>query len=140
MKHSTLNSSKAFLQIVFLLAVLGILSGCGKNNSASVADENDENATDNGASVLVFSKTKGYYHESIPNGIAAIQKLGIENGFEVDTTKDAAKFTEDNLKKYKAIIFLSTTGDVLDSVQQTAMENYIKGGGGFVGVHAAADT
>jgi cytochrome c len=90
--------------------------------------------------VLVFSRTKGYYHESIPSGIAAIQKLGQENGFKVDTTKNADLFTAENLKKYKAIIFLSTTQDVLNDQQQRAMESYIKGGGGFVGIHAAADT
>ena len=89
---------------------------------------------------MVFSKTTGYYHESIPSGIAAIQKLGSENNFEVDTTKDATKFTPENLKQYKAIIFLSTTHDVLDEDQQKAMEQYIKGGGGYVGIHAAADT
>ena len=96
--------------------------------------------TSNAPRVLVFSRTKGYFHESIPSGIAAVQKLGAENGFQVDTTKDASKFTTENLKKYQALIFLSTTMDVLNSEQEKAMEAYIKGGGGFVGVHAAADT
>ncbi len=90
--------------------------------------------------VLVFCKTKGFHHASIPAGIAAIQKLGLENNFEVDTTTDAALFTEDNLKQYAAVIFLSTTGDVLNDEQQTAFEKYIRSGKGFVGVHAATDT
>lgn len=81
-----------------------------------------------------------FKHASIPAGIAAIQKLGQENGFEVDTTKNAELFTEENLKKYAAVIFLSTTGDVLDYKQEAAMERYIQAGGGYVGVHAAADT
>lgn len=93
-----------------------------------------------GPRVLVFTKTKGYYHESIPTGVAAIQKLGNENGFVVDTTKDASIFTEANLKKYSAVIFLSTTGNVLNADQQLAFERYIQAGGGYVGVHAAADT
>jgi type 1 glutamine amidotransferase len=90
--------------------------------------------------ILVFSKTKGFKHESIPKGIAAIQKLGNENKFQVDTTKNAELFTDDNLKKYKAVIFLSTTGDILDNQQQEAFQRYIRAGGGFVGIHAAADT
>ncbi len=90
--------------------------------------------------VLVFSKTMGFRHSSIPNGIAAIQKLGAENNFEVDTTKNAAFFEEDSLKRYSAIIFLSTTGNVLDNRQEAAFERYIQAGGGFVGVHAATDT
>ncbi|HLO81934.1 MAG TPA: ThuA domain-containing protein, partial [Chitinophagaceae bacterium] len=90
--------------------------------------------------VLVFSKTKGFRHSSIPNGIAAIQKLGRENGFTVDTTENSAYFTEDSLKHYSAVIFLSTTGDVLDHVQQAELERYIQAGGGFMGIHAATDT
>ncbi|WP_396634150.1 ThuA domain-containing protein [Maribacter sp. R86514] len=90
--------------------------------------------------VLIFSKTMGFEHKSIPAGVAAIQKLGIENGFAVDTTKNAALFTDDNLKKYAAVIFLSTTGNVLDQYQEAAFERYIQAGGGYVGVHAAADT
>ncbi|MCE7053083.1 ThuA domain-containing protein [Algoriphagus sp. AGSA1] len=90
--------------------------------------------------VLVFSKTAGFYHESIPNGIAAIQKLGSENNFEVDTTTQSSSFNEKNLSQYAAVIFLSTTGDVLDHVQEAEFERYIQAGGGFVGIHAAADT
>ena len=90
--------------------------------------------------ILVFSKTAGFYHKSIPAGIMAIQKLGLENGFDVDTTKNAAFFNAKNLKKYAAVVFLSTTGDVLNDEQQAAFEKYIKNGGGYAGVHAATDT
>ncbi len=90
--------------------------------------------------VLVFSKTMGFKHASIPVGIAAIQKLGTENGFEVDTTKNADLFNDENLTQYSTIIFLSTTGNVLDAKQEAAFERYIQAGGGYVGVHAAADT
>lgn len=90
--------------------------------------------------VLVFSKTTGFRHESIPQGIAAIRQLGAENGFSVDTTEDAGKFTGDNLKQYRAIVFLNTTGDVLNLAQQTNFERYIQAGGGYVGVHSATDT
>lgn len=92
------------------------------------------------ARILVFSKTAGFYHESIPSGIAAIQKMGAENNMVVDTTKNAAYFVEDSLKKYSAVVFLSTTQNVLNADQQVAFERYIQAGGGFVGVHAAADT
>lgn len=89
--------------------------------------------------VLVFSKTAGYHHASIAYGIEAIQTLGIANGFEVDTTADASWFTEDTLKHYAAVVFMSTTHEVLDKRQQAEFERYIQAGGGYVGVHAAAD-
>ncbi|HVG12218.1 MAG TPA: ThuA domain-containing protein, partial [Flavisolibacter sp.] len=88
----------------------------------------------------MFSKTAGYHHESIGAGGAALIKLGKENDFEVDTTSDAARFTEDSLKQYSAVVFLSTTGDVLNYVQEAAFERYIQAGGGYLGIHAAADT
>lgn len=90
--------------------------------------------------VLIFSKTAGYHHQSIPTGIAAIQKLGAENGFAVDTTTNSEMFTDENLKQYSAVIFLSTTSDVLNNYQEADFERYIQAGGGYVGVHAAADT
>jgi type 1 glutamine amidotransferase len=90
--------------------------------------------------VLVFSKTKGYHHASITVGAPAIYKLGQENGFDVDTTSDASVFTKKGLKKYAAVVFLSTTGDVLDDQQQQAFEKFIRSGKGYVGIHAAADT
>lgn len=90
--------------------------------------------------VLVFSKTTGFRHQSIGAGKAALMKLGAEKGFAVDTTESADVFTEENLKKYRAVIFLSTTGDVLDQAQQNQFMKFIQAGGGYVGIHAAADT
>ncbi|MDB5262275.1 MAG: ThuA protein [Adhaeribacter sp.] len=91
--------------------------------------------------VLVFSKTATFRHTAgIAAGTKAIQQLGTENKFAVDQTEDAQAFTPDNLKQYAAVIFLSTTGDVLNDQQQQAFEGYIKNGGGFVGIHASADT
>jgi glucose/arabinose dehydrogenase/cytochrome c551/c552/type 1 glutamine amidotransferase len=89
--------------------------------------------------VLVFSATKGFRHASIGPGKLAVMKLGRENGFIVDTTENSADITEENLKKYSAVIFLNTTGDVLNAAQQADFERYIQAGGGFVGVHAASD-
>ena len=90
--------------------------------------------------VLVFSKTAGFRHSSIGAGIAAIRKLGQENGFAVDATEDAGAFTSKNLARYRAVVFLSTTGDVLDAAQQDDFERYIQAGGGYVGIHSATDT
>jgi len=89
--------------------------------------------------ILVFFKTGGYYHESIPLGVKAIQDLGDKNGFNVDTTTNANMFAEDSLKKYAALVFLSSTLELLAGNQEIALERYIQAGGGFVGIHAAAD-
>ncbi len=62
------------------------------------------------------------------------------NRFAVDATEDPAVFTPENLGRYRVVLFLSTTGDILDAGQQAALEGFIKRGGGFVGVHAATDT
>ncbi|WP_437063723.1 ThuA domain-containing protein [Streptomyces sp. enrichment culture] len=93
-----------------------------------------------GKKVLVFSKTAGFRHDSIPEGVAALKELGTPAGISVTATEEAGQFTTNNLAKYDAVAFLSTTGDVLNDAQQQAFENYIKNGGGYLGIHAAADT
>jgi cytochrome c len=90
--------------------------------------------------VLVFSKTAAFRHASITAGNAALLKLSKEKGFGISFTEDAAQFNEKNLKKFNAVIFLNTTGDILNNEQQTAFERYIQAGGGYVGIHAATDT
>jgi glucose/arabinose dehydrogenase/type 1 glutamine amidotransferase len=90
--------------------------------------------------VLVFSRTAGFRHDSIPAGIAALKELGASSNITVDATEEPRQFTTGNLARYDAVVFLSTTGDVLDAEQQKAFENYVATGGGYVGVHAAADT
>lgn len=116
--------------VLFLLAAVIVISymSCGTGKRSGKPR------------VLVFSKTAGFRHASITKGKEAIQKLGLENGFDVDTTENADYFNEDSLKNYSAVIFLSTTENVLDAKQEAAFERYIQAGGGFVGVHAATDT
>ena len=97
-------------------------------------------AADSPYNVLVFSKTAGFRHSSIPKSIKAIQMLGAVNNFTVTCAEDAAAFTESNLARFQTVVFMSTTGDVLNDNQQAAFEAYIRQGGGYVGVHAAADT
>ncbi len=92
-------------------------------------------------SVLLFSKTAGWHHDSISAGVAAIEALGKLHDFNVFWTEDAHRvFNDKELAKYKVVVFLNTTGDILDDGQKAAFEKFIRAGGGFVGIHSAADT
>ncbi|MFZ4152095.1 lectin [Streptomyces pseudogriseolus] len=97
-------------------------------------------AADPAYRILVFSRTAGFRHSSIDEGVTALRDLGAANNFTVDATEDPAAFTTANLARYRAVVFLSTTGDVLGSAQEAALEQYMGSGGGYVGIHAAADT
>jgi type 1 glutamine amidotransferase len=88
--------------------------------------------------VLLYTRTTEYRHESIPAGISAIRALGSEGGFDVDATEDPGAFRTGNLARYRAVIFLSTSGVVLDDEGRRALEAYVRGGGGYVGIHAAS--
>jgi uncharacterized protein len=90
--------------------------------------------------VLLFSKTDGFHHESINEGITAIKTLAARNNFTVDWQEDAKLFNDKNLEKYQVVIFLNTTGNILNEEQQAAFEKFIKAGKGFVGIHSASDT
>jgi type 1 glutamine amidotransferase len=115
---------------LLVLAIGGVIAASATPDVAPAA----------GYRVLVFSKTAGFRHASIPDGVAAIRHLGVDNGFAVDASEDAGVFTAANLRRYRAVVWLSTTGTVLDGAQRAAFRGYIEGGGGYVGVHAAADT
>ncbi|HBX67484.1 MAG TPA: Crp/Fnr family transcriptional regulator, partial [Balneolaceae bacterium] len=89
---------------------------------------------------LLFTKTAGWHHESINEGVDGIRKLADRHQFQVDWQEQANRISSENLKQYDVIIFLSTTGDILNEEQQKAMEEFIQSGKGFVGIHAASDT
>lgn len=91
-------------------------------------------------SVLVFSKTAGFRHDSIPNAHEAIQRICDGQKWTAEHTEDAATFTPEKLGRFDVVIFACTTGDVLNNEQQAAFESYVKKGGGYVGIHAASDT
>lgn len=93
-----------------------------------------------GSRVLLFSKTAAFRHGSIPDGIACFDELAKAHRFTVNATEDAAEFNETNLANYDAVVFLNTTGDVLNDIQQAAFENWYRDGGAYLGVHSAADT
>ena len=112
------------------------MAGCGSSTSAGTTASPRPAQT----RVLVFSRTLGYRHASIPDGIAAIEELGREHGFSVDSTEDAAAFTPANLSRYRVLVFLSSTGEVLEGSQRHALQGFIHRGGGWVGIHAAADS
>ncbi|TWI67765.1 hypothetical protein IP91_01884 [Pseudoduganella lurida] len=91
--------------------------------------------------ILVFSKTAGWHHESIHEGVTALRELAQQHDFNVFWTEDAGRiFKDQELAKYQAVVFLSTTGDILTDEQRRTFERYIRKGGGYVGVHAASDT
>ena len=91
------------------------------------------------SSVLVFTRTEGFAHASIADGVTMIEDFGLEDGYAVTVTAETALFTPTSLAAFDVVVWLSTTGDVLDPSHQVAFEGYMRGGGGYVGIHAAAD-
>jgi type 1 glutamine amidotransferase len=89
---------------------------------------------------LVFSKTKGFRHQSIPDGVMAIKQLASKHRFQVYTTEDEAEFTKEKLEKYDVIILMSTTGTIFNEEQKAAFQEFVRSGKGVVGIHSATDT
>lgn len=114
--------------ILIALIVLLILS-CKSTDTPKSPDK-----------VLVFTKTAGFRHQSIETGVKTMEELSKENNFEITHTEDAALFTPENLKQYQLVIFLNTTGDVLNTEEEKAFEVFFQNGGSFMGVHSATDT
>jgi type 1 glutamine amidotransferase len=92
------------------------------------------------ARILVYSRTTGYRHSSIQAGVEALEKLGLDHGFEVEASEGAHSFRAGRLERYDAIVFLSTSGTVLDEPGRAALTHYMKQGGSWLGIHAASTT
>ena len=91
--------------------------------------------------VLLFSETRGFRHDSIPDALDALEALAASAGIRTDRADDSTgAFTETSLADYDAVVWVLTSGDVLDADEQAAFERYIRAGGGYAGIHAASDT
>ncbi|NGP77806.1 ThuA domain-containing protein [Balneolaceae bacterium YR4-1] len=123
-----------FFPVFILLFCTLSLYSCSEQSRSPVPDMQDQ------PRLLVFTKTEGYRHASIPKGVEALEKIASENGWSIHHTEDASVFNPDTLNTYRTVIFLSTTGDIFNETQQNAFEDFIQNGGGFVGIHAATDT
>jgi type 1 glutamine amidotransferase len=126
-------ASPPFARAIFWLSVWLTACVC---NASSTQPSGDAPAF----AALLFTKTAGFRHESIPAGVQAIKSLGAKHHFHVEASEDATVFTDANLGQYQVVIFLHTTGDILEPDQQQVFERFIRNGGGFVGLHSATDT
>jgi type 1 glutamine amidotransferase len=117
----------------------GSLGGGGENTSGGPGGSGG-GAGNQEVSLLIFSRTAQYRHDSIPAGVQALSQLASERGWQVTATEDASQFSDSGLGSFSAVIFLSTTGDVLNAEQQAAFERFIRADHGFVGIHSATDT
>jgi cytochrome c len=132
------------------LAVLLLACGGGERQTATpdgvdaptntAAQEARFAASMRGANLLIFSRTAGFRHQSIGAGLRMFDELAAKYGFAIVKTEDPAVFSDAQIGAFDAVVFLNTTGDVLNDAQQRAFERYIQSGGGYVGIHAAADT
>jgi type 1 glutamine amidotransferase len=120
--HATSRIKKSGTLLILLASLAGVALGADADRRA-----------------LLYTKNgKGYVHDNIPASVAAIKKLGAENNFAVDVSDDPAAFTDQNLKRYKALIFDNTNNEIFDNEEQkAAFQRYIRAGGGFVGIHSA---
>ena len=132
MTFSITNFALNLIPVAILCISCSIAGQASAIESPGIAQQQDR--------LLVFSKTAGWRHQSIEAGQEAITKLGQDNEIGVTVTEDAAMFNADTLATFSAVIFLNTTGTVFNDTQRTAFKEFVQNGGGFVGIHSAADT
>ncbi|MDR6991499.1 ThuA domain-containing protein [Luteimonas sp. 3794] len=123
----------------FALTLPAALGACTSTSPAPTAHAASD-ADGAPPRVLVFTRTAGFRHDSIPVTIETLRALGTTAGLTIETTEDPMRFDDATLAGYRAVVFAHTTREVLDPAQQAAFERYVASGGGFMGVHAAADS
>ena len=131
-----MSARRASLALLLFATVAVTQSACSAGDDARGA-----RAAPARFRVLVFSKSTGYRHRSIPVAVATIRRLGREHGFAVEHTEDERRFTDRALSRFAAIVFVSTTGEpIARQAHRGAFRRYIRRGGGFLGIHAASDS
>ncbi|HLX55579.1 MAG TPA: ThuA domain-containing protein [Ktedonobacteraceae bacterium] len=151
LKKRSVNTLRQATFWVLLIVLAASVVGCGNVRSASSSLASSPSGAGRAACapqqiaschirLLVFSKTGAFRHASIPDAIAALRRLALSQDVAVDFTEDATVFTDANLSRYNAVVFLLTTGEILNTSEQAAFERYIQHGGGYAGVHSASDT
>ncbi|WP_242166359.1 ThuA domain-containing protein [Lysobacter sp. M15] len=128
------------MRIPTILACCAALLLAGGCTASSVQSTPEASAPASPTRILVFTRTAGFRHDSIPVGVDTLRALAAESGLQVEHSEDPNLFDAASLSRFRAVVFLNATGDVLDGAQQLAFERYIAAGGGYLGVHAAADT
>jgi type 1 glutamine amidotransferase len=118
---------------ILSIAIIFISISCKKNELPS----RDPNGP---PQILLFTKTQGFKHQSQEFAIGAIQSYFASKGVRTLVNSDSSVFTKEGLASYDAVMFLLTTGNVLGPAEEKSIQEYIRGGGGFIGVHSAADT
>jgi len=139
---------KQLAQICYLICFVTVLGSCEVDQELlaytstyqEVAKDTTETEPIKKDKILVFTKTEGFRHSSIEKGVQTLIDLGLAANFEVTQTENAEDFNDETLSEYKVVLFLSTSGDVLNEMQQFAFRTFIQNGNSFMGIHAAADT
>ena len=91
--------------------------------------------------VLYVTQSAGFAHPVLPLSEQVLPAIGREHdAFEVDVTRDASILTADVLARYDAVVFYTTGELPLDAGQKAAFLDFVRGGGGFAGIHSATDT
>jgi uncharacterized protein len=93
--------------------------------------------------VLLFTKSETYpwRHSSISNGVEMFKELSANHNFGLTWTDDSEIFNDhERLNSMDVVVFMNTSGDILDEDQKSAFQEYIRNGGNFVGIHGASFT
>jgi uncharacterized protein len=124
--------SLTFIVLIFVMAVATVCNGCRKSKVDTMVEKPK--------SILVFTKTAGFRHGSIPAGVAMMEQITEKLNWSMTHSEDAALFNPDTLKNYGIIVFLCTSGTILNEEEKLSLETFVESGGSFLGIHSASDT
>lgn len=131
---------------LLLACLIPALAGCAGPAQSPMEDEAAPSIpataahTPAPARLLVFTRARGWRHDSIDVAVDTVRDLAAAEQLAIVHSEDATQFNDATLRGFRAVVFANTTHDVLDEDQQRAFERFVRGGGGFVGIHGAADT
>lgn len=130
------------MRFLFFVLILTVGMSCSEPTKPTVKNEIPVQIAPEQApiSIYVYSKTNGYRHDNMDIGRGLMKKMADGRGWNISFTEDSLLIRPERLSGLDVLVFFNTTGDILGPEQEKTVEDYIKRGGGFLGIHAAADT
>jgi type 1 glutamine amidotransferase len=116
------------------LAIIAIAAACGSTSPTQPSQAQP-------IRVLMLTATAGYRHDSIPTARSTMADIASRQGYVVNATETLAEINASSLSATDVLMFALTTGELaFEASQKDAIVRFVEGGGGFIGIHSAADT
>lgn len=88
--------------------------------------------------VLLYTSPDRYHNQALPTAVTQFKRMAEQHFFGLTWTQLSTDLNPDNLKQFAVVVFLFSNARELNAEQIKSLQGFVRGGGGFVGIHASS--